>query len=435
MEQEREMQTIFLKDLFFVILHKWKQMIIAILVGALLLGGLQFLDNQKAKKQINKLPGEEMSQREQLQQAIDNNDLRIETQQAYLSVSPLMSIDPNQVYQSTLVLYVHTNYKIQPNLTYQNPDSMPAILSAYQRVLSDGTVIIRIAEQTELPAEFLHELITSTPTASHPGILTITVNAKDEQTSNMLLSALMQTMKDASASISEQTADHKLTCQTYPAVMRSDTTIATLQEQALQRLASLQDQKLELEKMQTNIVISSDEASPLLYAVIGAVLGAFVICAWSCIHHIGSKKVYSERTLKNRTGIKILGRAPSTDRHSKAGLWLRKAEGRANSLRSLDVVAANIRNQSIGAGGVLLIGTAPKEDRDALQTALTNAAVTFTDGGNLLTDPTAFDQLATCSAVLLIEKCNHSTYDDITRVLEYVADKNKPVIGCVLLDA
>ena len=435
MEQERDMQTVFFKDLFFAILHKWKLMIVAILVGALLLGGLQFLDNLKAKRQTNLLAGEEISQREQLQQAIDNNDLRIETQQAYLSVSPLMSIDPNQVYQSTLVLYIHTNYKIQPNLTYQNPDSMPAILSAYQRVLSDGTVITRIAEQTELPAEFLHELITSTATTSHPGILSITVNAKDEQTSNMLLSALQQTMKDATETIIEQTADHKLTCQTYPAVMRSDSQIATLQEQALQRLASLQNQKTELQKMQTNIVISSDEASPILYAVIGAVLGIFVICAWSCIGHIGSKKVYSERTLKNHTGIKVIGRAPSTDHHSKAGLWLRKLEGRTTTTRSIDVVAANIRNQNIGAGGLLVIGAAPKTDREALQTALTNAAVTFTDGGDLLTEPTAFDHLATCSAVLLIEKCNHSTYEDIDRVMELVADQNKPIIGCVLLDA
>ena len=435
MEMERDTQTIFFKDLFFCLIRKWKPIVLFAIIGALLLGGMQVIQNKKTAAAHNApLTGEELSQREQVRQAIADTNARIETQRTYLSSAPLMLIDPNQVYQATLTLYVHTDYKIQPNVTYQNPDNRPAILTAYQQALTDGELINHLAQETALPSQHLHELFTFNQTISQPAILTVTISAPTEETAQLLLDLTNQAALNASTEVASQTDRHSIRTQPSQPTLRSDSTIAEKQKQALQRLTLLQDQKADWQKLQTNITITGDEASPLIQAVLGAALGFFAVAAVVCIGHICNNKIYSERTLKNRTGIKVLGRAPSTDRHSKAGTWLRKLEGRATNPKSLDVAAANLRNTPIGSNGLLVIGSAPEADRELVRAALTQAKVTFQDCGDLLTEPQAHDALSACSAVVLVEKCNHSTYDDIEHVLEMIANQEKPVLGCVLLD-
>lgn len=433
MEQERDTQIIFFKDLFFCIVRKWKPLILFALIGALLLGGSQFLQNKKAKAVQNQpLTGEELSQREQVRQAIADANERIETQRNYLSTAPLMIIDPNQVYQSTLIVYVHSDYKIQPNVTYQDPDNRPAILAAYQQTLLSGEVINHLAEETDLPSQHLHELFTFTQTISSPALLTVVISAPTEETAQLLLDLANQAVLNASAEIATQTGKHTVRTQTYQPILRSDKAIAESQKQALQRLTTLQEQKAEWQKQQTSLSISGDEADPGIQAVLGAAIGAFIVCLLVCLHHIGSPKVYSERTLKNRTGLRIIGRTPSTDRHSKAGRWLQSLEGRVVK-PTVGVIAASLRNTA-NAENILLLGAAPEADREALRQALTEAKITFTDGGNLLTDPAAHDALAACGCVVLVEKCNHSTYPDIEHVMESITAHGKTILGCILLD-
>ena len=433
MEQERDTQIIFFKDLFFCIIRKWKPIILAALIGALLLGGTQIMQNKKTTAAQNvPLTGEELSQREQVRQAIADTNARIETQRNYLSSAPLMLIDPNQVYQATLVVYVHTDYKIQPNVTYQSPDNRPAVLASYQQELTSGEVIKHLAEETLLPSQHLHELFSFTQTVSYPSMLTVVISAPTEETAQLLLDLSNQAVLNATTEVASRTDKHTIRTQTAQPILRSDNTIAERQKQALQRLTQLQEQKAEWQKMQTSITISGDEASPLIQAILGAAVGAFLVCFLVCLHHIGSPKVYSERTLKNRTGLRVLGRTPSSDRHSKAGKWLQRLEGR-NTTPTMGVIAASIRNTAT-AGQLLLLGAAPEADRKSLQQALTEAGITFQDGGDLLTEPTAHDALATCDCVILVEKCNHSTYPDIEHVMEAIQAQNKPILGCILLD-
>lgn len=433
MEQERDTQIIFFKDLFFCIVRKWKPIILFALIGALLLGGNQVLNNREAIAAQNAaLSGDELSQREQVRQAIADTNARIETQRNYLANAPLMLIDPNQAYQAKLVVYVHSNYKIQPNMTYQNPDSRPAILAAYQQVLTSGEVINHLAEETGLPSQHLHELFAFQQVVSHPAILSVTISASTEEAAQLLLDLSNQAVLNAATEVASQTDKHTIRTQTAAPILRSDKTIAESQKLALQRLTTLQEQKAEWQKLQTSITITGDEASPVIQAILGAAIGAVLVCVLVCLHHIGSPKVYSERTLKNRTGLRILGRTPSTDRHSKAGRWLQSLEGRVVK-PALGVIGASIRNTA-NAENILLLGAAPESDREALCQALSEAKITFTDGGNLLTDPTAHDALAACGCVILVEKCNHSTYPDIEHVMEAIEAQGKPILGCILLD-
>lgn len=435
MEQERDYQTVYFKDLLFSVAYHWKAVVILMLVGALIMGGLHFVAVLTSPDSLKpSISGEELTQREQVSQALADTNVRIETQQAYLATSPLMSIDPNQFYQATLTLYIHTDYKIYPNTVYQDPDSMPSILAAYQQILTDGDVINNIAEQTGLPGQYLDELIICTPVTSHPGILNITINAADEETAQLLLDLLTQVMEDSSSNIEDLTAEHTISIQSHTPILCADTNIADMQEAAYQRLTSLQDQKIAWQKQQTSLSFSGAEANLLLLIAIGAVIGIVLAIVIICISHIASSRVYSARTLKNRTGLRILGCAPSSENINFIDRRLRKLEGRSPSQELLSVAAAAIVNYCGDQERLLLVGQCSQPAGEQLLQLLKDSGIQASVCGSPLNDAEAMKALPDCTAAVLIEQCAVSRYGQIEQTMEIIRDHEKRLLGCVLLD-
>jgi len=56
------------------------------------------------------------------------------------------------------------------------------------------------------------------------------------------------------------------------------------------------------------------------------------------------------------------------------------------------------------------------------------------DAGNLLTDAQAVEALKKASGVVLAEKCAQATCTDVFQQMQTVADYQKPLLGCVVLD-
>lgn len=435
MEQERDYQAIYIKDLLFSILYRWKIVVIAMIIGALLMYGLNVLDTLTASSRpAKKITGEEQTQREQVQQVLEDTDVRIETQRIYLSTSPLMSIDPNNFYQANLTLYIQTEYKINPGLTYQDPDYVPAILAAYQQILTDGEVLAKLAEETNLPGQYLHELITVTSITSHPGILSITINAADEETATQLLQMLKNEIVAAEPSIESLTdKEHTLIAQDHAPILRADTNIADMQKAAFQRLTTLQDQKIEWQKQQTSLNISGAEANPALVAAIGAAIGLVLAVVFICISHIANNKVYSVRTLKNRTGMKVLGCIKQPGKIGIFQRWLRKQEGRCSNDAHLSIIVAILQNYCGKNGRVMLTSSNSNLACEELLDALKAAQVPCTVHNCLLNDPAALRALPESDAVILLEQCNYSHHAQIDQTIQIINDEEIPLLGCVLI--
>lgn len=433
MEQEREYQTVYIKDLFFAILYRWKVIIVAMLVGALAMYGFNALtaDNLPAKK----ITGEEQTQREQIKQVLEDTDIRIETQRIYLSTSPLMSIDPNNFYQANLTLYIQTEYKIQPGLTYQDPDYVPAILAAYQQILSDGDVLAKLAEETNLPAQYLHELITVNAITSHPGILSITINAADEETASTLLQMLKIEMVAAEPSIESLTdKEHTLIAQDHAPILCADTNIADLQKAAFQRLTTLQDQKIEWQKQQTALSFSGSEANVVLLIAVGAIAAILIVVVLVCICHITTSKIYSARTLKNQTGLRILGCISSHRKKDPVVRWFRKLEGRCINPDQIQVVTAMIANFCNKQDQVLIMSQGNQQIQEQLVAQLNASGIQASLCGSPLSDAAAVRAIPDCDAVVMLEQCNVSRYSQVEQTAEIIRDHDKTLLGCVVLD-
>jgi len=436
MEQERDYQAVYIKDLLFSILYRWKVVVIAMIIGALIMYGLNVLDTVTAgSRPAKKIAGEEQTQREQIQQVLEDTDIRIETQRIYLSTSPLMSIDPNNFYQANLTLYIQTEYKINPGLTYQDPDYVPAILAAYQQILTDGDVLAKLAEETGLPGQYLHELITVNAITSHPGILSITINAADEETASKLLEMLKNEMVAAEPSIESLTdKEHTLLAQDHAPILCADTNIADLQKAAFQRLTTLQDQKIEWQKQQTSLSLSGSEANIVLVIAIGAVAAIVIAIVAICVFHIATGKVYSARTLKNQTGLRILGCIPGSRKADPIVRWFRKLEGRCTNPNQISVVTAMIANFCNDQEHVLIISHGNQQIQEQLVQQLKDSGIQATFCNSPLDDAAAVRAIPDCSAVVLLEQCNVSRYSQVEQTVEIIRDHNKALLGCVVLD-
>ena len=428
MEQQQEVQTIFFKDLFFAAFYQWKKILIAAVVFGLFLGGFQFAKNRKA----DSMPPnpEAQAQLTEAQKLYDATQVAIQAHNTYLADSLLMNLDPTQVCTAGADIYAVTEQ------IANTPDKSLAVLRAYEAFIRNDTLLTTPAGTLGHNSGALSELIVTkilgenaTPT------LSITVMYSNEEGAQLLLDTLLQGLHNATDGISKNIASHTISISTYARSTGANWLLVEAQTAAHQRTEQLNT----LLKARTTTLNNAKGAvpqsgkSPILLAIVGAVLGAALVvcCAWA--FHIGSSRIYSARVLKARTGVKVLGCIPHT-KYRGIDAWLRKLEGRAVNAESAAITAATIRNYTAGATHVLLTGDGAAEIADSIRTVLNNTGTQISVGGNLTEDVQALHLLPQCDAVILAETCNRSTYTQAEKALELINDHGKDTLGCVLLD-
>ena len=178
-------------------------------------------------------------------------------------------------------------------------------------------------------------------------------------------------------------------------------------------------------------VFLSGAADRELFAAAGAVVGAFIVICLVFVRHIASDKVYSARTLKNRIGLRVLGRMPVSKR-CKIDRFICKMEKRVCE-PALAATAANIRNYCSGTQHMLVAGNDAQQAEAVMRLIREQTGMTVTCCGSLLQDVNALQALPACDTVLLVETCHKSTYSDIEASIQLVEDQGKALIGCMLI--
>lgn len=426
MEQQKEKQVIFFSDLLFSVLYRWKALIAAVLILALALGGFQLYQNSKPCANVTE---EAQASLVHAQRRIKTISQNIKSQQEYLANSLLMTMDPYQVSRITTDFYVYTDYQIIPGMDFQNPDQSPAVLRAYKMLLSTDEALDAFCQATGLERLYLSELI-SAEVVTNSNVLSITIRCSDDQTAQKLNDAVVVFLRSKQNEIATQITDHTVSVITTAAASPVDTDLAKLQDEAVSRLTTLQNAMVEANANLTavqNLVSETSATSPVVMAVLGAVLGVFLVAAWSVVCHLASDKVYSGRVLENRTGIRVLGAVPGSNKYK----LIKKLEGRATT-PAMDVIAMNIRNYCDGKD-LLCLGQWSEDKKQALSEALKDVGITATFEGSLLTSAEALKQLKQHEAVVLLDSCGTSRYDQIQKQMLLIADQDKALLGCVLL--
>lgn len=431
MEQQKETQMVYIKDLLFTVLYRWKAVLAVALVFALVLGGVGFLlTGGPSQAELQKQKNYE-TQKAVYDQRISALEKSMTERQTHLSRSLLMQLDPYNHYEAQLTISVRLTAG-EPG--FESAFVSQAVLEAYRAVLTESTCLEQLAELLQQPAQYVPELMSSTSPAIGSDTMTFTVKCADAQTAAALAEAMQTHLEQYQARISQDVTAHSLVVLKSTALATADSALAEQQRAEIARLAEILTGLTEARNKRAALA-APETASALKNAVVlavaGAVAGVFVTVCLLWAGHIGSGKVYSARTLRNRTGIRVLGCLDSGKKRGPVERWLRRLEGRSSS-KDPTIPATDIALRTPDTSLLVTGSGSGKAFAVALTQAVPQAQITA--AGSLLESPEALKALAECEAVVLVARCGSSRYNEILQQAEKIEAYNKQLIGCILVD-
>ncbi len=455
MEIKQDGQVIYLKDLLFAALYKWRTIVVWALALALVLGigkgVLSFLNMNNEALQLENSKQEEIelevyeTKMDTLQQQIDENRKNAQHQQEYLDKSILMNLDPYNFYEVYLSVYIDTNYQIMPELVYQNPDLTNALINSYIERIKGEESAQALAAAVGTESEYLLELL-SAEAPYDTRTLILRAKAIDEASAQKLLQQLLQHIQNIQPDIIETVGAHELRVKEQYTRPTMDNALALAQQDQVDKLTELNNSILTLQQEMRDllppqsIVVSAGSVvkDAVIFAVIGGVLGVLLVVLFAWVRHMASNKVYSARTLFSRTGVKILGCVYVTENNCKVNRWIQKLEGRSliPAQKQYELLAYSIRSLCGSTNRLLVAGQTAPDTRADLIVALRQAmpGTQIIDEGSLLQDINARKALDETAHVLLVEQCGVSGYSELDQQLDVIDSHNASILGCVLLD-
>lgn len=438
---ERDDRMIFLKDLLFTTLYQWRKILVAIVVFALVLGGYAAY---KESAKVSDVPSKTVQEhaltlykenKALLEAKIKHTKESLDGQHQYITQSPFMQLNATDLYLADVMFSIETDYQILPEMTYQNPDKTPAILQSYITFLTGDEVTNTAGQIIGVPAQYTSELISvSTPAST---TLRIQIQYTTREGAQAIMDAIVNCLNQKQTQVAQSAGTHKLQLVTSSVTNIADPNVTTVQEAAFSRQEALRVNLANLELQLTQLQEPSSYVfsikNVIVYAVVGAILGAFLIAGLACVCHIAGAKVYSERTLKNRTGIKVLGCIPSGKKMHPIDRFLFKLEGRCTSSDQIPIIAATVRTYCNNATSLLIAGDWDNTLQQSMVQALNALGIRSAVYSSLLDSPEALLALPNYESVLLIVQCGSSRYTHIEHEMEIATDHSK-LIGCVLID-
>ena len=340
-------------------------------------------------------------------------------------------------------------------MVYQNVDYTDTILQTYQSVMTSVAFLSHIAESTGIDVQYLQELIKiergSTvigSTSKLTNLLTVKVKNSSKKDAEDVLKKLLDGIELLQANITANIGEHTVNTVNKSTGATVDLALADQQREKNNQLINLQ-QSLE-EKQQALDDLEEPEKltsastatikDGIKYGVLGGVLGGFMMVFFICVIFVMSDKMYSSKELRRRSGIKVLGIFPVSEK--KSGMvnnLLNRLEGKiysASAEEEAALIAANICNYANEVKKLLVTGTIDEKKIAEVTHLLADKlpGMELVSGSNMLKNVETIKALPTCDGVVLVEQAGVSTYGMMGQEIEKVRDLQKEMIGCVVFE-
>lgn len=428
---EQSNQKIFFKDLIFTVLYQWKALVIVMIVFALLLGGFAVMRNQDTTVSVGgtSMTPENQALTKDLEDHISYLRKSVAALEAQNNDSTMMRLDSTAAYTSVLQLFV-----VPEDYVAGGYDPSVLILQTYRSILLDNRTIDTLAEKNDMSNAHFRELLTvSTPEEKY---LQLIVYGEDLDTAQAYAKDIQEILLSNEAAINQEVGAHTVNTHFFLSGPKVDSSLTDKQNASLNKLKNLQSELSASESrlnQLTPTVLAAATSDPVLFAIIGAFLGAVIVVIWAWCCYICGGKVYNAKVLANRTGIRILGCVAASKKRDFLTRWFRKLDGRAQHTDA-EVAAVNVRNLCKGAKKVLFMGTFEAEVVACMTEKLQAAGVESVVCPDPSVKADALEALPTCDFVVLAETCAKSSYESVEWAIQTVADHEKTLLGCVLID-
>jgi len=408
-------QEIDLKDLLFVLLYRWRILLLAAVIGAALLGGYKAV---KGNAKQTDLPQTESYQEEldnyereklAIETSIENLENSMDEQNHYLAEAPLMQINPyKEAFSSADILVEISDIRDR---------GMGSLLKAYEYGLENGDYIQKIAEMKDSQERYVRETIR----------VSNSLGTYENSEAGFVFA-----MQDAAA------ARGILHIEVIGAEQQSvRNNIAILQK-------SEKDLKTSLDGLQKPVAenaVAGSSQGLAKYVILGFLAGGFVsVCVIAGMYIMGDK-VTSDKEIVNRFRIKSLGAFSVVPEKRVFGFidsWLRRLAGDDKIWPDAvvyEMIEANAANYAEGKKALFVTGLASEKQMEQvcghLKAALPQTQIVCER--NLVESASARRKLAEAEGVILVEERGNSKYSVIAQEIELAKNVNIDVIGVIVV--
>lgn len=490
--KEREIDLL---DLIADILSHWRGLLIAVVLGAILMGAFSYtrsyrdVQNMQSQK-VNDASVDEMTIDERLAQLGENlnesqmavvlttvdDERELALKNEYVQNSIYMQLEPLHVAQEELV------YNIQG----RNENGVPGLGTIYKDIISGVGLYDWVEQQTGIETAYARELISTgvdsslkfsdgdTVSIGECNSLKITISGIDAETCGKIAEAVKTYIEKQQEKISSKLGSHELILLSESAgtvvstdVMKQQVdyrnTICNLEATiAAAKAGFSEDQKqyytllmkengleditdVEQDDMEEEQPVTASPAASKKYVVLGAVLFAFVYAVILCMGYIFNSRIRVNDELQDLYGIPQIGLVVK-DSKKKLFLdkWINnlrhygKREFTAEQSMELAFTALKIAAVKNGLNNVCLLGcnlgAGADKACESLKDVLEKEGITVTILNNVLYDAEAMEKLSTVKGAVLVEKAGSTLYNEITGELELLKRQEIVVLGGITVE-
>lgn len=478
--REREIDLL---DLFWKCLFEWRKVIACAIIFAIIVPigmyGKNMMSYKKAMDEFS-IPKEteedinlrmsvlSMKEQQDIQSALDLQN-RINELETYIKKAPIMSIVPYEAYRLSVYCYVDSGYTY--NYTKDNKnDYTEAVLNAYSDYISDYGFIDDIFKGTgaEFDMKYANELISIE--ASGP-IIEINVVYNDENLLEKVIPNIETKLNAATPNIINSIGDHKLVFLDESISKEVDPRIVEIQERRRNTLYNYrnqyvgisagfsQEQKDIIESMLGIVYVKEDETEEepieptkpnismgfiIKYAVVGGVLGIFLMAGFIVVISLLSGKLQNNQELESYYRLRMLGRIPGSNELKGIDRVIYNIKNKNRKQldidAAMDIICSNIEIEckSRGISEIYLTGSyIEKVDESIVKRIISELSKLRIDaiyGENICYGAVSLRKMVETGAVVLVEQAGLSVYEEIDRELVAIKEHGTNLIGCVAIE-
>ena len=446
-------QEIDLRDLFFQLLYRWRSILVAALIGAILLGTARFIINETAHRAGKQTKWEKEYEielqefRDKLRNArngVKTYTNLINEKNDYLDNSVYMKLDPQDEWYAVKRYYIQVDQSVLDALPQAiQEDPADRVASAYSLMLKNGL------DSGEMEAllgtgkrEYIDELvIISGDVASNT--LTLSVIGANQEDVLRQLAYFDDRLNTVCGPKAQTVAPHTLTMIDEEARSRIDSGLSARQDEINKQILEWQEALKEQKEALNDIEDQDEPRKPVgikKFAAIGFILGGFLTALFHAIKYIMSGTLHHSGELSDRFDLPVYGefRKSRARRPGKGldGLFEKWEFKRASS----DAVVVNeivaLLRERHGGKRVLLTGTVSQDKLMDLSRKLLpglEGALRLDAQGDILADSAAIAAASGADAVVLVEEKYASRMKGIEREAELLLMGSANVAGCVMI--
>ena len=487
--EEREMD---LFDLMADILAHWRSVLIAMIVGAVLLGIFGYVKSYKEfqnnqNEQVTVSNANDTTRKEKIKRMKESlgDDLlagvdsvivwenKYDLKEIYYKNSLYMQLDPLHVVQKELV------YQIQA----EDNSAGSKFGIVYGNVIKNVGLYDWIEQQTGMDAAYVGELISADVKSgmtiadgtqvllSDSNCVKIVIMQKDEESCEKLADAAKEYIAMQQENLSQEIGNHELILLSETMGTVSNTEVLDKQTSYRDEISSLKEsiakkkaEFTEEQKQYYNLLTQNDSeivdttqdaaaesvtvqkpSISIKYVVLGAVIFAFVYAMILCLMYIFNGKLRASDELQNLYHIPQMGLiVKDSKKKLLPDKWVDNLRNHGKRkfapAQSMELAVAAVKIAAVknGLDHVCLMGCNLAEGADnvceSIKHALEKEQIAVTILDNVLYNAEAMEKLENEKGVVLVEKACSTLYNEVSREIELLNRQDIMVLGGIVVE-